>query len=135
MTIEEKIFIANKFKSYSFVPGARTQSQTWFDWNVSTIGKNLILPVLSLEPTRASSFSYSIHSSINHSSELFSVKKESKSSFVFIFLFPLPSYPPLFDFAIRGKVQFLISSSERFLKSSILIHFGQGIFNLSINFF
>jgi len=28
LTIEEKIFIANKFKSYSFVPGARTQSQT-----------------------------------------------------------------------------------------------------------
>ena len=40
-----------------------------------------------------------------------------------------------FDFAIRGKVQLLISSSERFLKSSILIHFGEGIFILSINFF
>jgi len=63
------------------------------------------------------------------------VKKEFKSSFVFIFLFPLPSYPPLFDFAIKGKVQLLISSSERFLKSSILIHFGQGIFILSIYFF
>ena len=61
--------------------------------------------------------------------------KEFNSSLLLILLFPLPSYPPLYDLSIRGKCQSLISSASRLLNSFNEIHLDDGRFILSINSF